>query len=45
MSGSNEKHSPLAQFEITPIYDLNFLGYDISLTNSGLFMFLALSLY
>lgn len=31
-------HSPLAQFAITPIFKFNFLGYDISFTNSSLAM-------
>lgn len=36
-------HSPLAQFEITPLISLPpVLGYDISFTNSSLFMVLSL---
>lgn len=36
-------HSPLAQFEIKPIHELPpFFGYDISFTNSSLFMVLAI---
>ncbi|MBI1276089.1 F0F1 ATP synthase subunit A [bacterium] len=35
-------HSPLAQFEIKPLYELPLLfGYDISFTNASLFMVLA----
>ena len=30
--------SPLKQFEIQPIVDINFLGFDISFTNSALWM-------
>ena len=37
-----EGHSPLAQFEVTPIVALpNLFGIDISITNSALFMLLA----
>lgn len=31
-------HSPLAQFEIKKLIDINLLGYDLSLTNSSCFM-------
>lgn len=34
-------HSPLEQFKIKPIIELSLFGYDISLTNSTLFMLLA----
>lgn len=35
-------HSPLSQFEITPIYELpTYYGIDTSVTNSALFMILA----
>ncbi len=37
-------HSPLSQFEIKPIIDLNFLGFDISFTNSALFMMLSVGI-
>ena len=30
--------SPLKQFEIQPIVDIKFLGFDISFTNSALWM-------
>jgi F-type H+-transporting ATPase subunit a len=35
-------HSPVAQFEIKPIFDLSIGGYDVSFTNSSLFMLLAI---
>lgn len=35
-------NNPLAQFEIKPIIELEFMGYDISFTNSSLFMLLSL---
>lgn len=39
-----EGHSPLAQFEVTPLVALpNLFGIDISLTNSGLFMLLSVA--
>jgi F-type H+-transporting ATPase subunit a len=34
-------HSPVAQFEIKPIFDLSIGGQDVSFTNSSLFMLLA----
>lgn len=35
-------HSPLAQFEVTPLYELpTYYGIDMSVTNSALFMILA----
>lgn len=34
-------HSPLDQFKIKEIIDIDLLGYDISLTNSSLFMLLS----
>lgn len=36
-----EKHSPLAQFEIKKIVDLKIGNYDVSFTNSALFMVIA----
>lgn len=36
-----EKHSPLAQFEIKPLISMKLGAYDISFTNSALFMVLA----
>jgi F-type H+-transporting ATPase subunit a len=35
---SQNHHSPLAQFMIKPIYNIEFMGYDISFTNSSLIM-------
>ena len=37
----SEKHTPLSQFEIKPLYDLSLAGHDVSFTNSSLFMVLA----
>lgn len=37
-------HSPLEQFEIKPIVEIQFAGVDISFTNSSLFMVLAVVL-
>ncbi|MGB2294242.1 MAG: F0F1 ATP synthase subunit A [Candidatus Puniceispirillum sp.] len=42
MSNSQGMHSPVAQFEIKPIFDLTIGGYDVSFTNSSLFMLLAI---
>ena len=42
MSNSQGMHSPVAQFEIKPIFDLSIAGYDVSFTNSSLFMLLAI---
>lgn len=41
MSNSQGMHSPVAQFEIKPIFDLSIGGQDVSFTNSTLFMLLA----
>lgn len=41
MSNSQGMHSPVAQFEIKPIFDLSIGGQDVSFTNSSLFMLLA----
>lgn len=38
---SGAGHSPLAQFEIKPLYKFELGGYDVSFTNSALFMTLA----
>ena len=35
-------HTPLTQFEITPIVPLNIAGHDVSFTNSSVWMFLVL---
>ena len=32
MSGSQGMHSPVAQFEIKPLIELSFGGYDLSFT-------------
>jgi F-type H+-transporting ATPase subunit a len=40
-SHAAEGHSPLAQFEIKTLLNIEFLGYDLSLTNSAFFMLLA----
>lgn len=37
----HEKHSPLSQFEVKKIIDLNFGSVDVSFTNSSLYMVLA----
>ena len=42
MSNSQGMHSPVAQFEIKPIFDLSIGGQDVSFTNSSLFMLLAI---
>lgn len=34
----SEGHSPLAQFEVAPIYSLELAGYDVSFTNSSMWM-------
>lgn len=44
MSGSGEKHNPISQFEVKSIVDLELAGFDISLTNSALYMIIATSL-
>ncbi len=43
MSEGHGGHSPLAQFEITPLYPVNIAGYDVSFTNSSLWMVLAVA--
>lgn len=37
----HKKHSPLDQFKIEKIYDLHIGGFDISFTNSSLYMVIA----
>jgi F-type H+-transporting ATPase subunit a len=37
MSGGHG-HSPLAQFKINPVVDLHVAGYDLSITNSTIFL-------
>ncbi len=41
MSEEHAAHSPLAQFEIFPLHPIHVAGYDISFTNSALWMVLA----
>ena len=38
---ASSAHGPMEQFEIKPLIDLNLAGYDISFTNSSLFMTLS----
>ena len=44
MNNSEGMHSPVEQFEIKPLVELSLGGYDVSFTNSSLFMLLAISL-
>ena len=37
------KHSPLDQFKIEPIFPAHLGGYDVSFSNSSLFMFVAIA--
>ncbi|NBV06124.1 MAG: F0F1 ATP synthase subunit A [Proteobacteria bacterium] len=37
----HEKHNPLAQFEVHKIFEINIAGFDISFTNSSLYMVIA----
>ncbi|PIR34457.1 MAG: F0F1 ATP synthase subunit A [Alphaproteobacteria bacterium CG11_big_fil_rev_8_21_14_0_20_44_7] len=41
---ATEKHSPLDQFKIQSYLDLEVAGYDLSFTNSSLFMLLSVAL-
>jgi len=38
---AGEAHSPLSQFEVKKIFDINIGSFDISITNSALFMIIA----
>ncbi|HEX2219842.1 MAG TPA: F0F1 ATP synthase subunit A [Gemmatimonadales bacterium] len=38
---AHEAHGPLDQFEIEPLIPIQVAGYDVSFTNSALFMFIA----
>ncbi len=38
------KISPMEQFEVKSLFDLNLVGYDVSFTNASLFMVIALGL-
>ena len=42
MSNSEGMHSPVEQFEIKSLVELSLGGYDVSFTNSSLFMLLAI---
>ena len=44
MSASGEKHSPLEQFEIIPLFNIRTSGVDLSFTNSSLSMVLTVAL-
>lgn len=37
----HEAHSPLAQFEIQPLFDIQLFGHNVSFTNSSLWMLIA----
>jgi len=43
MSEEHAAHSPLAQFEIFPLRPIHFAGYDISFTNSSLWMVIVIT--
>jgi F-type H+-transporting ATPase subunit a len=43
MSEEHAAHSPLAQFEIFPLHPIHFAGYDISFTNSSLWMVIVIT--
>ena len=42
MAETVQKHSPLEQFEVHPLVELEIGGIDISFTNSALMMVLAI---
>lgn len=42
MASESGKIDPMYQFEIHPLFELNLAGYDISFTNSSLFMMVIL---
>ncbi len=42
MASESGKIDPMYQFEIKPLFELNLAGYDISFTNSSLFMMIVL---
>ena len=42
MAGESGKIDPMHQFQIEPLAQLNLGGYDVSFTNSSLFMMLVL---
>jgi len=41
MSSNSDAHSPLDQFKIKKIFELDLFGIDISITNSSLYMIIA----
>ena len=41
---SSSAHNPLAQFEVRKLVDLHIGKFDISFTNSSLYMFLAVGI-
>lgn len=41
MASSDQAHNPLSQFEIKNLIDLNIGGFDISLSNSSLYMLIS----
>lgn len=43
MSAEHGSHSPLEQFAIVPIHPINIAGYDVSFTNSSLWMVIAVA--
>jgi F-type H+-transporting ATPase subunit a len=44
LAAGHEGHSPIHQFEINQLIPLKLFGYDVSFTNSSLYMAVALSL-
>lgn len=40
-TGHEHAHNPMSQFEVNKIFDLQLFGFDISFTNSSLYMVLA----
>ena len=38
----NNMNSPVEQFTIKTLYELNFMGIDVSFTNASLFMMLSI---
>ena len=42
MAGESGKIDPMYQFQIEPLAQLDIAGYDVSFTNSSLFMILVL---
>ena len=41
MSQNQEKHSPLDQFRVENLFEINIAGFDLSVTNSALYMIIA----